>query len=188
MSWDDLARSRDASVRDDSVRDAPVVDPPEVVIVGLHYAPEHSGNAPYTTGLARHLAAAGLGVTAVVGYPHYPQWRVYPGYRHGGPGGASPMPSTKSSVRHASGTSRAKERRLRLNLPQQCQVETTADGLPLRIDGRAVESVRERWLIDEGWWTDAPVRRRYSEVVLDGGRLTVVFEDLRSGGWYRQRD
>ena len=98
------------------------------------------------------------------------------------------MPPTKSSVRHASGTSRSKERRLRLNLPQQCRVETGADGRPLRIDGRAVESVRERWLIDEGWWTDTPIRRRYSEVVLDGGRLTVVFEDLRRGGWYRQRD
>jgi len=48
--------------------------------------------------------------------------------------------------------------------------------------------VRERWLIDEGWWTDTPVRRRYSEIVLDGGRLAVVFEDLRGGGWYRQRD
>jgi hypothetical protein len=32
------------------------------------------------------------------------------------------------------------------------------------------------------------VRRRYSEIVLDGGRLAVVFEDLRCGGWYRQRD
>ena len=85
-------------------------------------------------------------------------------------------------------TSRSRERRLRLNLPQQCRVEATADGRPLRIDGRAVESVRERWLIDEGWWTDTPVRRRYAELVLDGGRLTVVFEDLRGGGWYRQRD
>jgi hypothetical protein len=88
----------------------------------------------------------------------------------------------------ASGAARSRERRLRLNLPQRCQVETTSDGQPLRIDGRAVESVRERWLIDEGWWTDTPVRRRYTELVLDGGRLTVVFEDLRGGGWYRQRD
>ena len=78
--------------------------------------------------------------------------------------------------------------RIRLNLPRPCQVEVADDGRPLRIDGRAVEGVRERWLIDEGWWTDTPVRRRYTEIVLDGGRLTVVFEDLRCGGWYRQRD
>jgi hypothetical protein len=98
------------------------------------------------------------------------------------------MPVVKSSDRHASGTARARERALRLNLPRPCRVETAVDGTPLRVDGRAVESVRERWLIDEGWWTDTPLRRRYAEIVLDGGRLAVVFEDLRDGGWYRQRD
>ncbi|NEM05910.1 glycosyltransferase family 4 protein [Geodermatophilus normandii] len=53
---------------------------PRVLVVGLHYAPEHSGNAPYTTGMARHLASAGLGVTVVTGHPHYPEWRLHPGY------------------------------------------------------------------------------------------------------------
>ncbi|MGY1769946.1 glycosyltransferase family 4 protein [Blastococcus sp. SYSU D00813] len=67
-------------MRDAGARSGPVGAAPDVVVVGLHYAPEHSGNAPYTTGLARHLAAAGLRVTAVTGYPHYPQWRLYPGY------------------------------------------------------------------------------------------------------------
>ena len=98
------------------------------------------------------------------------------------------MSSLKSNDRHGGGTGRARERRLRLNLPQPCRVEAAADGRPLQIDGRAVESVRERWLIDEGWWTDTPVRRSYCELVLEGGRLTVAFEDLRRGGWYRQRD
>ncbi|SDP69765.1 Glycosyltransferase involved in cell wall bisynthesis [Klenkia soli] len=53
---------------------------PRVTVVGLHYAPEHSGNAPYTTGLARYLAAQGMAVTAVVGYPHYPEWQLHPDY------------------------------------------------------------------------------------------------------------
>ncbi|MGY1711364.1 glycosyltransferase [Geodermatophilus sp. SYSU D00758] len=51
-----------------------------MLVVGLHYAPEHSGNAPYTTGLARHLAGTGLAVTALTGYPHYPEWRLHAGY------------------------------------------------------------------------------------------------------------
>jgi colanic acid biosynthesis glycosyl transferase WcaI len=55
--------------------------PLRVTVAGLHYAPERSGNAPYTTGLARHLAAAGMAVTAVTGYPHYPEWELHPGYR-----------------------------------------------------------------------------------------------------------
>ena len=99
------------------------------------------------------------------------------------------MSAMKSRDRHASGTSGSRgARRVRLNLPQPCRVEVCGDGHPQRVDGRAVESVRECWLIDEGWWTDTPLRRRYSEIVLDGGRLAVVFEDLRGGGWYRQRD
>jgi colanic acid biosynthesis glycosyl transferase WcaI len=52
-----------------------------VVMVGLNYDPEHAGIAPYSTGMARHLAARGIDVTAVVGRPHYPEWRVYPGFR-----------------------------------------------------------------------------------------------------------
>jgi colanic acid biosynthesis glycosyl transferase WcaI len=55
--------------------------PLRVTIAGLHYAPERSGNAPYTTGVARHLAAVGMAVTAVTGYPHYPEWELYPEYR-----------------------------------------------------------------------------------------------------------
>jgi colanic acid biosynthesis glycosyl transferase WcaI len=52
-----------------------------VLVAGMHYAPEPSGNAPYTTGMARHLAATGMTVTAVTGYPHYPAWKLHPEYR-----------------------------------------------------------------------------------------------------------
>ena len=48
-----------------------------------------------------------------------------------------------------------------------------------------VESIRERWIVEEGWWTDAPVRRAYVELVLADGGLAVVFEDLVGGGWHR---
>jgi len=47
-----------------------------VLIIGINYAPEHSGIAPYTTGLAEHLAARGDMVTVLTGMPHYPAWRV----------------------------------------------------------------------------------------------------------------
>jgi len=57
-----------------------VVTPGQVTILGLNYAPEPTGNAPYTTGLAEHLGQTGFNVTALVGYPHYPQWHRYDGY------------------------------------------------------------------------------------------------------------
>ncbi len=52
-----------------------------LVIVGINYAPEQSGIAPYTTAMAEQLSAKGYDVTAVTGMPHYPQWKVAPRYR-----------------------------------------------------------------------------------------------------------
>jgi hypothetical protein len=55
------------------------------------------------------------------------------------------------------------------------------------VDGRAVEAVRESWLVEDRWWTDRPLTRHYWEVVTVCGRDEVVFCDLRSGRWWRQR-
>ena len=60
-------------------------------------------------------------------------------------------------------------------------------GRPLRIGPRSVEAVRESWLVEDRWWTDEPVRRRYWEVVTDDGRSVVVFRDLERGAWFEQR-
>ncbi len=55
------------------------------------------------------------------------------------------------------------------------------------VDGRTVDSVRESWLVEDRWWTDRPLRRRYWEVVTTCGRNEVVFHDLEKGRWWRQR-
>ncbi|MBU1802254.1 MAG: glycosyltransferase family 4 protein [Actinobacteria bacterium] len=52
-----------------------------ILIAGLNYAPEPTGIAPYTAGLARGLARRGHDVRVLTAFPHYPQWRVMPGYR-----------------------------------------------------------------------------------------------------------
>ena len=75
----------------------------------------------------------------------------------------------------------------RLNEPTPVRVRAGERGRPLRIDNRAVEAVRESWLVEDRWWTDAPVRRRYWEVVTADGRRLVVFRDLASGGWFAQK-
>lgn len=46
-----------------------------VAILGINYAPEPTGIAPYTTRLATGLAERGHDVRVLTGYPHYPQWR-----------------------------------------------------------------------------------------------------------------
>jgi colanic acid biosynthesis glycosyl transferase WcaI len=52
-----------------------------VAIIGINYAPEPTGIAPYTTGLARGLAKRGYDVRVLTGYPHYPQWKRAEGDR-----------------------------------------------------------------------------------------------------------
>jgi protein ImuB len=50
-----------------------------------------------------------------------------------------------------------------------------------------VATERERWEVEDRWWTGRPVRRRYHELVLTDGTNVVLFQDLVSGRWYEQR-
>ena len=51
-----------------------------ILLVGSNYAPEETGIAPYTTGIAEHFAGHGHAVTVLTGFPSYPESRVYDGY------------------------------------------------------------------------------------------------------------
>jgi hypothetical protein len=66
--------------------------------------------------------------------------------------------------------------------------ETTSDRRRvMEGDGKSwrVETVGEIWRVDDEWWRH-PISRRYVEVILEGGKHTVVFEDLASGHWFIQ--
>jgi hypothetical protein len=83
--------------------------------------------------------------------------------------------------------------RTQLNMPHPARVRSGAGGVPLQIDGRAIELIRESWLVEDRWWTAQPLRRRYWEVVTTRGRNLVVFHDLgtaggdeRAGAWFAQ--
>src|SRR3954466_6678437 len=60
-------------------------------------------------------------------------------------------------------------------------------GRRVAVGGRSVEAVRESWLIEDRWWTEKPLRRRYWEVVTADGRDLVVFRELADGRWFRHR-
>ena len=51
----------------------------KVLILGLNYAPEHTGIAPYTAGMARGLSRD-HDVQVVTAHPHYPAWQISDGY------------------------------------------------------------------------------------------------------------
>ncbi|MBI4282176.1 MAG: hypothetical protein HY672_01645 [Chloroflexi bacterium] len=65
------------------------------------------------------------------------------------------------------------------------------DGTPaeLRLRGKwlKVESVDDRWRIDDEWWRDEPVSRMYFTCAADRGIRVTVFQDLVTKQWYGQR-
>jgi hypothetical protein len=75
----------------------------------------------------------------------------------------------------------------RLAAPRPVAVRAGEGGRPEKVGRHAVEAVRESWLVEDRWWTAAPLRRRYWEVVTADGRDLVVFRDLEAGRWYTQR-
>jgi hypothetical protein len=75
----------------------------------------------------------------------------------------------------------------RLAVPRRVAVTAADDGRPLIVGGRDVDAVRESWLVEDRWWTDRTLRRRYWEVVTVDGRDEVLFHDLERGRWWRQR-
>jgi len=78
-----------------------------------------------------------------------------------------------------------------LNTPVPVTVWCDDRGRPIRvaINGnttvRAVEAIVEHWRIDDEWWR-AFVSRRYDEIVLQGGKHLVLFQDLVTETWYAQ--
>ena len=77
-----------------------------------------------------------------------------------------------------------------VNEPQQVAVELDESGLMMvgRPDGRTVgkvEAILESWRIDDEWWRQ-PIARAYMEVMLEGGKRMVLFQDLTTGQWFAQ--
>lgn len=78
-----------------------------------------------------------------------------------------------------------------LNKPRPARVRldpARPAGMPAEVDGEAIESLRESWLVEDRWWTAEPLRRRYWELVGERGRNVIVFHDLRTGCWFTQGD
>jgi hypothetical protein len=72
-----------------------------------------------------------------------------------------------------------------LNLPRVARVRVQR-AVPCEVNGERIEAVRESWLVEDRWWTEHPLRRRYWELVSRHGRNLIVFHDLCAGGWFTQ--
>jgi hypothetical protein len=75
----------------------------------------------------------------------------------------------------------------RLGAPRPASVLAGSAGCPEAVAGEPVDAVAEEWVVEDRWWTGRPLRRRYFELVVAGGRNVVVFRDLGGGRWFEQR-
>jgi hypothetical protein len=100
--------------------------------------------------------------------------------------GAPPAPTTAEAVA-GDGAAAAGSGLRRLSTPRPVAVQTGERGVPALVGTLPVEAMLEEWFVEDRWWTGRPVRRRYFELVLAGGRNAVVFKDLVSGRWFAQR-
>ena len=89
-----------------------------------------------------------------------------------------------------------------LNSPRPLDVETDANACPepgasrsrrgaptaIYLSGHrcAVESVLEKWRIDDEWWREQPVSRVYWRLFLENGCAVDVYHDVARGRWYKQ--
>jgi len=53
------------------------------------------------------------------------------------------------------------------------------------VTGGKVEAILESWRIDDEWWRQT-ISRAYMEVMLEGGKRRVLFQDLITGQWFAQ--
>lgn len=99
--------------------------------------------------------------------------------------GASRVPERRTALAAAAADAASGAPRP-LQRPHPVAVEADERGRPMRVAGRLVEQECERWVVEDAWWTPRPLRRRYFELLLEGGVDVVVFRDVARGRWYRQ--
>ncbi|MBI4421515.1 MAG: hypothetical protein HY560_11885 [Gemmatimonadetes bacterium] len=63
----------------------------------------------------------------------------------------------------------------------EIEITRTAE-LPNR---RTVEAIGEVWRVDDEWWRQ-PICRRYVEVMFEGGKHAVLYQDQIAGEWFEQ--
>jgi hypothetical protein len=71
------------------------------------------------------------------------------------------------------------------NVPRAIGVQTL-DGTPFAIAGERVATAAESWLVEDRWWTEQPLRRRYWELTTVRARNIVVFHDMVADRWFAQ--
>ena len=74
--------------------------------------------------------------------------------------------------------------------PRPIGVQVDAMGQPVAVqrrgwdEPRLVARVQDRWLVEDEWWREHPIRRFYHQMLLEDGRLVEAYYDMPTEHWY----
>ena len=90
-----------------------------------------------------------------------------------------------------------------LNLPAPVSVAEDCDARPLSVSlpiagsrtrrerpqlrTLKIRSIEDVWQVDDEWWREKPISRKYYRVVTENDRHFTIFRDQTNGAWYRQQ-
>jgi hypothetical protein len=50
-----------------------------------------------------------------------------------------------------------------------------------------ITSINDLWQVDDEWWRERPISRRYYQITTQDDRRLTIFRDQLNGDWYWQR-
>ena len=66
--------------------------------------------------------------------------------------------------------------------PAQVGRAPAAAAVPLK-----VTSINDLWQVNDEWWRERPISRRYYQITTQNDRRLTIFQDDLNGSWYWQR-
>ena len=58
---------------------------------------------------------------------------------------------------------------------------------PLELICLAVTAINDLWQVDDEWWRDRPISRRYYQITTQNDRRVTIFKDQFNNQWYWQK-
>ena len=79
------------------------------------------------------------------------------------------------------------ERPVYVTLPPASSSRPAQTGRTSTAASLAVTAINDLWQVDDEWWRERPISRRYYQVTTQDDRRLTIFRDQLNGDWYWQR-
>ena len=82
------------------------------------------------------------------------------------------------------------ERPVSVSLPPTISNRPTRSRRPsqeVRIPHLAITAINDLWQVDDEWWRERPISRRYYQITTQNDRRLTIFRDQLNGSWYWQK-